>query len=936
MVFLKVAFLFIISFSAFSEVLLICVPQNRCDEIRKKFKGDDSNSSGALVTIRSLGLDKGISFFKVETLPSGDVQILIEKKPLVTELSFSSSKQIDLEQIQRISSLQEGVYFNESDLEDAKGRIEGWLYERGYLGPVVSFKIKEADVGSNEVKVLIDFKDKLTLKKLEIVGEQNNLSKELFRPIFKFKGKPYSRVNFKLALDKVKSELSSEGYFNSNVSFNEEIKGNTGRVKVSLSLGERFQFSFVGNKYISKEDLSLGLRKAISEGTSVLRPKDLVEVVEKKYKELGLYNTKVTFYNRAGKTIGGGSALTYFFKIVEGNKVRLKKLNFKGNLKVGLEELRELYYGKGSVLAKRDFVDQRYLEQFSITLKDFYLQRGFVFIDISKPRLVIDQKKGEAEVTFSIKERQQCFLEKINLNGVPDPIKNDVLATLKNKEGTALNVIELENDLVRTLNHVREKGYYFATITNLNSDNVVSYDSNYTRAFLNLDFKVGKLTTFDNVVLSGNRVTKDIVLLREVNLIKGDAVTPEKMKEIKDNINSLGLFGSIQVIPLVTNKLTDDEVNKTNIIIQVQEKKFGRGEIAPGYRTDIGAKLSFTLSKGNLLGLNDSGTLKLQINRRFSVSQFDARRASSTKQRIEGLARVSYQFPYFLNLADFSGDFSIQRRRFFAFDADIYRISPQITKQVSKRFGLSLKYQYERIRQFDATQLKDRATFEIGSLTPAITLDFRDSPISPRSGAYFGLSWEFASPYFGSQKDQEIEINFSKVISRNRFYIPMGSKNFVLAFSLAAGMQQNYASQLTTNSNGVVQTKGYIPSIKVFRLDGFDLVRGYADSEINRLEDGEDITVRRIDGKAFFTNLKFEPRYYLSDSIVVGPFFDAGRLFIDSFRPIDLRTSAGLTFKFLTPVGTLDFDYGFKLRRKRFDNGGRESFGRFHLSIGYF
>ena len=40
--------------------------------------------------------------------------------------------------------------------------------------------------------------------------------------------------------------------------------------------------------------------------------------------------------------------------------------------------------------------------------------------------------------------------------------------------------------------------------------------------------------------------------------------------------------------------------------------------------------------------------------------------------------------------------------------------------------------------------------------------------------------------------------------------------------------------------------------------------------------------------------------------------------------------------KLLTPVGSLDFDYGVKLKRQIKPNGDNEQFGRFHLSIGFF
>ena len=49
-----------------------------------------------------------------------------------------------------------------------------------------------------------------------------------------------------------------------------------------------------------------------------------------------------------------------------------------------------------------------------------------------------------------------------------------------------------------------------------------------------------------------------------------------------------------------------------------------------------------------------------------------------------------------------------------------------------------------------------------------------------------------------------------------------------------------------------------------------------------------------------------------------------------------MRFGAGVGVKLLTPVGSLDFDYGVKLKRKVFSSSQKEEFGRFHLSIGFF
>ena len=160
---------------------------------------------------------------------------------------------------------------------------------------------------------------------------------------------------------------------------------------------------------------------------------------------------------------------------------------------------------------------------------------------------------------------------------------------------------------------------------------------------------------------------------------------------------------------------------------------------------------------------------------------------------------------------------------------------------------------------------------------------------------------------------------------------------------MVGGIQENLAKELQRDSDGqpIVQdgvklTEGYIPNIKLFRLTGTDIVRGYSDEEINRLTNGEDIGEGRVQNKAYMANLKIEPRYFINDSLMAGVFFDAGRIYVDTVDIGELRQSVGVTFKVVTPVGTLDFDYGIKLLRKRDLNGNLEAPGRFHVSIGFF
>jgi outer membrane protein insertion porin family len=435
--------------------------------------------------------------------------------------------------------------------------------------------------------------------------------------------------------------------------------------------------------------------------------------------------------------------------------------------------------------------------------------------------------------------------------------------------------------------------------------------------------------------------------MREVELQSGEIITPVKLESIRQRLAGLGLFSSLRLSPYMIYDADNAECAKTNLVIQVKEKDFGQGEVAPGYRTDLGAKLSTGITYNNLMGMNRTLSFKAQLNQRFNLAGFDDRRRTENIRRLEHSSKITFIEPYLLhNLlksqVELEVSSSFQRKRFYGFDADIFKFSPQISKNFTKNFSTSVRYQFERINQFDATVVNDNDNFSIGGMTPSVTLDFRDDAINPRKGTYFTLSSEWANNYFGSMKNADLEVNYVKLINRNKFYVPMG--NFTLAFSLAMGFEKNFSTDILKddsgnpllNSNGKPRTHGYIPSIKVFRLDGYDEIRGFEETEINRLIDGTPIGNLVIKNTAYFAAFKFEPRYNLTDSLQIGVFYDAGRVFVDHFQPLKLRSAVGAGLKFLTPVGSLDFDYGIKLTRHTYPDGKRDSAGRFLLSIGFF
>lgn len=749
-----------------------------------------------------------------------------------------------------------------------------------------------------------------------------------FRYYFEdLKGKSWDPVLLKIKIDQIGKEIFQSGYLTSVV--HSELKGTVDQVIVLLKIdvGERTSFDFVGNKIFSRQELQSKLMDKIKNNFGKIDPNTMRVFINEEYENAGYYNSIIKSSFITGTGLDGSKVRNYFFKIREGEKIPVQKISLRGAYNLTQDELMIILKKNGTSLVQSNYYDKLFFENFSDVIKKEYLRRGFPFAEVSFPHISNQEDENGLEIEYSVTERQQVRLDQIKISNISIEQESHIKALLVNKAGSPLNIIEIEKDLKNITSYLQNEGFYFASISNINANNLLVYDKSLSTAVLNIEVTTDRMVCFNDTIINGNIKTKGAVVYREIDLTNGDLITPLKLEEIKQKIAGLGLFSSIKITPYMLFDGAETKCAKTNIVIQVKEKDFGLIELAPGYRTDLGEKLSTSIIYNNFMGMNRSLSLKTQLNQRDNLVGFDEGRKQQNKKLLEYSLKASIAEPYlFYGLMNTQVELELssswQRKRFYGFDADIFRFSPQISKNFSKYVSSSIKYQFERINQFDATLAKDNDNFSIGGITFTSSLDLRDDPVNSRKGPYFSLSTEWATPSFGSMKTNDLEVNFIKVISRNKYYYPIN--DFTLAFSLGVGMEKNLAKN------------GYIPSIKVFRLDGYDEIRGFDDGEINHLANGQAIGDVIVDKSAYFTAFKFEPRYNINDFIQLDVFFDAGRVYVNSYKPLDLRTSVGAGVKFLTAVGALEFSYGVKLHKETYSSGKLDSTGRFHLSIGYF
>ena len=911
------------------EFVLDCKKVAGCQNLKNNFESMQLNYSsreqlvGILEEVKQAFSEYKMHYNIHKENKKTKVYLKFEPVGRIEKFTIVTKEKIDFS---NISVPQKGDPFSQRDMRLFVDNLKVLLETKGYRTP----QIKANKIKKNNllfIEIIVDVGNIQRVKKIKIIARKN--VHQIIAPKFeKFKNRPWDKSNFEVEISHIIQSYQSEGYYFFKLQVIKVLKDINNFVVpvVEVKPGPRLGFDIRGNKILLREDILNKFKQLFSGlggGIGIFKIKQSIKEL---YQERGIYYSEIEVLELKSDDPGGREIKNYFIKIREGHKILISKINFQGAQEIKGEYLEKVFLSRGSLLSQRGYLDKRDLINFTQELKQYYFKRGFLFVKVIGPNIRIDAKKKVAGVSFRIREGRQIFWRKFNLIGISDEVKAAIVKGIKNKENAPVNIVDLKDDVNNIEYLLKEYGYYFAQVLNKNSNDIIKYSKDYLNADMNLRISSGEMIYFNDLVIVGLKSTQKEVMEREFSFEKGEKITPSKIQNLKSRLSRLGIFSSVSVYPF----LDGISGKRANILISVREKKFGFLELAPGFRSDIGFKLSSSVGYNNLFGKNHTMTLRTQINQRLDFSSFDERRRKKKDQSLEFKGALGYDWPYFISMpVDMSVLFSFSRNKLRSFDADITRGSLIFRKNWMDLISTTIRYQIEHNKQFDTTESKDAESFSIGSITPGITLDLRNRSIAPSSGAVLNLSAELARPYLGSQ-DGEKDIGYDKIITRNSFYFPYG-KNTVFAFSFATGVQKNLEKERS------------IPSIKIFRLNGVDRIRGFSSNEANRLNIPSlgypNIDHIDVYDKVYFVNLKLEPRYSFSGSLLLAPFLDAGRIMIDNYRPLDLRVSLGLSLKFITPVGMLNFDYGVKVEREKFLDGTervKDSFGQFHLTIGSF
>lgn len=326
-----------------------------------------------------------------------------------------------------------------------------------------------------------------------------------------------------------------------------------------------------------------------------------------KLESQGYYDTVVDITT----TPIGESSVAIVFDVNKGEKIIIEEQNF-----VGAEELVQSDIELDLANKEKDFlgwmpwrnngeatVDQ--LEYDAYRVKDAYMRRGYLDAYVSKPLMKVDFGSYKAKVDYQVVEGAQYRVGTVGITQqVPGINTEDMKDKLILKEGKIFNIKRMRKDISVLEEEVGNLGYAFVKVAPQ-----MHKDPEQKIVNLNYVIEPGDIVTINDVIISGNDVTKDRVIRRYIYLAPGDKFNA---RDLKDSKNALGRTGFFENVEVESQRISADKID---LLVKVKETSTGTISAGGGYGSYEGLMVNASISDRNFFGSGINTTLGFEISK---------------------------------------------------------------------------------------------------------------------------------------------------------------------------------------------------------------------------------------------------------------------------------------------------------------------------------
>ncbi|MDY6933856.1 MAG: outer membrane protein assembly factor BamA [Spirochaetota bacterium] len=723
----------------------------------------------------------------------------------------------------------------------------------------------------------------MIVRKLEFVGLENIDIDDLLDVMITEEGFPLKASEIR---EDIKAVFREGKLQNVLVEVKEHLDG----VRVRFICKERpiiKEIKFKGTEELSEVELTEII--SIKDG-DVLRINIIeknIKLIKKKYEDDGFFNVVVKYEIKRDKE--DENIVTLIFIVDEGEEIKVAKISILGARKISADKLTDAMETKEDGWFRDGTFKKGIYEEDKSKIIAYYRENGYLDADIIEDKVDYEWENPEERekrvifITIKVIEGDQYYFDGYTLSG------NEVFASRvfedrfeQRSKGSIFNDTKFQKDRQLISFTYASKGYIFARVipTRIIQEREVDIDGEKKiQKFLKIDIKIeeGKQAYIENIIIKGNKKTKDKVIRRELIIKEGELFNSNKVQLSREKVFNLGFFKQVNF-----DIRPGSREGLMNLIIDVEEQPTGTISLGGGYGTSTGFSIFTDVGENNLLGNGQ------RVGVRF---EYGPRKSSIT---------LSFREPWLL---DFPVGFtaSIFYELYRVTDVQSMFVNSDDTAEYQKQaFGYSLGLSYRFWYYYGVGSIwshsfksyldpsgnsPDYIFFDVAkglqekrTLTLYSYRDSKDNYMNPTRGSRVEFSVSFTGGYILRGEDHYIKYNPEFYHYYSPFHLP-----FLRSHPCVIELRTNATFIRPPFNRGKLQKiqprdeNEWLDSSDRLFLGGVETLRGYGIDDIDLPYSWQEGLFNRI-----LYGIEFRIPIH-PQMLWIALFFDAGSLWTESF-----------------------------------------------------
>ncbi len=664
------------------------------------------------------------------------------------------------------------------------------------------------------------------------------------------------------------------------------------RVVVTISgRGAIGEFAFAGNTMFDNDKLLKEIEMKPGDPVSDIELTKAQQKIRELYEKKGYPDVMVSY---TAEPMAQGGFTRVVFNIGEGARGIIHDIRFEGNTAVKSKKLQGMLKSKEKkfyhIIGKAGKLNNEELQDDIKTVQNAIQDKGYPYAKVVEVRREpVGTEK--VDLVFVISEGEKYDVAGVGIEGNTVFTSEELNPALSTQTGFAYSGADVRADEKMISDYYGSRGYADARV----DTSIIPAGAGQ----VNILFRIfeGTKSYIRKVNISGNDITQDRVIRRELTFLPGEEMNTVRIEAGKSKLENMGYFSQVDF----RNNPTGQEGFK-DVDVTVVEQSTGTVNFGAGFSSidSLVGFLDLTQSNFDLLGWPGfrGGGQRFYMGIKYGAKRRDF--------------QLNFTEPWFMGQKLSFGVEMFYRDLYYLSDVyDQQNIGAGFSfrKPLSEDSYIELAYTGQNIKIQDIDEEASEA-------------------IKSEEGSFFqsklDLTWAHDtrdSPYI-TRKGHKIEAGIS--------YSGLGGDVDTFGVNLTGAQYIHLPGDTILSFEGALRAVDGGDRVPIFDrlfLGGANTLRGFDYREVGP----KDETGEPLGGQTSFY-LSTEYTFPIMEKLRGAFFYDVGMVSGDAYDwGGDINSNFGIGLRLFLPIGPIRLDFGIPMQTDEYNDSG----GKFNFNIGY-